>query len=162
MKKLQFAELSRLEQLAEICNRAAQHLEATTASLFATPMTLASLEKLATDSIKSEQLDAFTSRFARLQDNLGAKLLPFYLNAVDERGTSLLENLDKAERLNIISSADEWLLLRQLRNQMVHEYIQDLELLLSALTSGQAFVKELLATNNKLQERVKNYLARYQ
>jgi uncharacterized protein with HEPN domain len=36
-------------------------------------------------------------------------------------------------------SADGWMEMRRLRNQMVHEYIEDLAVLASALRSGHAF-----------------------
>jgi hypothetical protein len=37
---------------------------------------------------------------------------------------------------------------RKIRNQMVHEYIEDLDLLTSALLTGHAFVPVLIATAN--------------
>lgn len=62
----------------------------------------------------------------------------------------MIDNLDKAERLGLINSADEWLAMRKLRNQMVHEYVEDPEILASALQSGHGFVATLVATANHM------------
>ncbi|WP_223246892.1 hypothetical protein [Sulfuriferula thiophila] len=40
--------------------------------------------------------------------------------------------------------------LRQLRNQMVHEYVEDLTVLTSALQTGHDFVPAIIAVANKL------------
>lgn len=158
MNSIKANEISRLKSLADICNKAAEHLNVTNKRLFPTELNLEKLQQLVEDPAESEKIDAFVSRFARLQDNLGAKLLPFYLDAVGERRPTLLENLDKAERLEIISSSDDWMMLRQLRNQMVHEYINDLPILLDALNTGHTYVSELLNSNKILQQKVSDFL----
>jgi hypothetical protein len=47
-------------------------------------------------------------------------------------------------------SADEWMIMRNLRKQMVHEYVEDLIVLISALQTGHAFVPALIAAANKM------------
>lgn len=54
-----------------------------------------------------------------------------------------LDNLDRVERLGWIETTDTWLTIRQLRNQMVHEYIEDTLILACALQSGHEFVASL-------------------
>jgi len=83
------------------------------------------------------------SRFGRLQDTLTDKFLPALLDAMAEPKASAIENLDRAEKLAWIDSTDEWLELRKSRNQMIHEYIEDLVVLSSALMSGKRFVSKL-------------------
>jgi len=97
------------------------------------------------DPILAERLDAFVSRFGRLQDTVGDKLLPALLSALAETPGPAIDNLDKAEKLGLIESADAWMEMRRLRNQMVHEYIEDPNVLLSALHSGHGFVPTLAA-----------------
>lgn len=97
------------------------------------------------DPVLAERLDAFVSRFGRLQDTVGDKLLPALLNALAEKTGPAIDNLDKAEKLGLIGSADVWMEMRRLRNQMVHEYIEDVVVLTSALRSGHSFVPELIA-----------------
>ena len=48
--------------------------------------------------------------------------------------------------------------MRKLRNQMVHEYIEDMAVLASALRSGHAFVPTLVATANRMATEVKRIL----
>ena len=43
-----------------------------------------------------------------------------------------------------MSSADGWMEMRRLRNQMVHEYIKVMAVLASALRSGHSFAPELI------------------
>ena len=45
---------------------------------------------------------------------------------------------------SLIKSTEDWMAMRALRNQMVHEYVEDPVLLHGALTSGHGFVPELL------------------
>lgn len=85
------------------------------------------------------------SRFGRLQDLLGDKLLPLYLDALGERIGPAIDNLDRAEKLGVIPSSDDWLAMRKLRNQMVHEYIEDPATLADALQGGHEFVPTLSA-----------------
>jgi hypothetical protein len=42
---------------------------------------------------------------------------------MEEGAGAVFENLDRAEKLGLLSSADDWLAVRKLRNLMVHEYI---------------------------------------
>jgi hypothetical protein len=101
-------------------------------------------QQLETDVLLAERLDAFVSRFGRLQDNLGDKFLPQLLLALAEKPGAAIDNLNLAERLGWIQSTDTWLMMRKLRNQMVHEYIEDLGLLTSALQTGHAHVPQLV------------------
>lgn len=61
-----------------------------------------------------------------------------------------MDNLDRAERLGWIESAETWLEIRQLRKQMVHEYIEDLAILASALQAGHPYVTTLVHTGQKM------------
>lgn len=88
----------------------------------------------------------FLARFGRMQDTVGDKLLPALLNALAENPGPAIDNYDKAEKFGLMESADAWMEMRRLRNQMVHEYIEDLAVLASALRSGHAFVPALVAT----------------
>ncbi len=56
-----------------------------------------------------------------------------------------IDNLDRAEKLGLIPSSDDWLAMRKLRNQMVHEYIEDSATLADALQAGHEFVPTLTA-----------------
>jgi hypothetical protein len=117
-------------------------------------MTLESLQKMEIDPVLAERLDAFVGRFGRLQDNLGDKLLPQLLDAMAEKTGAVIENLDRAEKLGWIESADVWLEMCKLRNQMVHEYSEDMNILISALKAGHAFVPVLIATAQRFASQI--------
>ena len=126
---------ARLDFLARVAEKASIHLQDTDNRLFGDLFTLEVAHRVDSDPILAERLDAFVSRFGRLQDTVGDKLLPVLLTALAEHTGAVIDNLDRAEKLGLIESSDTWLELRRLRNQMVHEYIEDLAVLASALRS---------------------------
>lgn len=88
-----------------------------------------------------------------MQDTLADKLLPALLGALGEPVGPQIDNLDRAERLGWVESTDHWLTVRQLRNRMVHEYMEDMALLADALQSGHDFVPLLaLAAHTMTKE----------
>ncbi len=145
---------ARLQFLARVTHKECQYLLETDQRLFTDPMTIDLVQKIEMDPLLAERLDAFVSRFGRLQDNLGEKLLPQLLEAMAEPVGAVIENLDRAEKLGWLSSSDTWLEIRKLRNQMVHEYIEDLAILTSALQAGHAYVPVLIDTAKRLTAQV--------
>lgn len=133
----------RLQFLVRVVRKERMHLEGTDWRLFGEPFTQARAGQLETDAELADRVEAFVARFGRLQDTLGDKLLPVLLAALGESPGAAIDNLDKAERLEPIASADEWMAIRKLRNQMVHEYVEDPVVLVSALKSGHDFVPVL-------------------
>lgn len=148
----------RLEFLARVAQKECMHLAQTDQHLFAAPMAVDSLQAVVADPLRAESLDAFVARFGRLQDTLGDKFIPALLGAAGEAVGPAIDNLDKAEKFGWLASADQWMEMRRLRNQMVHEYIEDLTLLCSALNSGHAYVGELLATAQRCAEETRRLL----
>lgn len=127
-----------------------KHLTATDQRLFAGLFTLEQAARLEEDPDLSERVEAFVGRFGRLQDTAGDKLLPLLLATLGEKPSAAIDNLDRAERLGLIRSTDDWMSMRNLRNQMVHEYVEDPVVLSSALQTGHAFVPALIIATNKM------------
>ena len=140
----------RLRFLARVVRKECLHLATTDQRLFGSVFTLAQASQLEADLDLAERVEAFVGRFGRLQDTVGDKLLPLFLAALGEKTAAAIDNLDRAERLGLINSADEWMTMRNLRNQMVHEYVEDPAVLASALQSGHAFVPALIAAADKM------------
>jgi len=140
----------RLQFLARVVHKECRHLATTDQRLFAGAFTLAQINQLEADPELAERVDAFVGRFGRLQDTVGDKLLPILLAALGEKPAAAIDNLDRAERLGLLDSSDEWMTMRNLGNQMVHEYVEDPIVLTSALQTGHAFVPVLIATANKM------------
>ena len=127
---------------ASICRRP---INVSSASLSLRSGTPVRAGALADNVDEAERVEAFVGRFGRLQDTLGDKLLPLYLQALGERLGATIDNLDRAEKLGLIPASDDWLAMRKLRNQMVHEYIEDRATLADALQAGHEFVPTLSA-----------------
>lgn len=112
-----------------------------------------SLAELESDDLLANAVETFVARFGRLQDILGDKLLPRLLKALGENPSSFADNLDLAEKLGWMESVSDWLGVRALRNQMIHEYLEDLHILKIALEKAHAFVPKLIqVANNLIQE----------
>ncbi len=139
----------RLEFLCRVVLKGAHYLQETDARLFADALSAKSLEAITQDPLLAERLDAFVSRFSRLQDTLADKFLPTLLDALAEPKAAAIDNLDRAEKLGWLESTDDWLEMRKLRNQMVHEYIEDLVILSNALKVGHEFVPTLVDTADR-------------
>jgi hypothetical protein len=157
--KITPAQSARLEFLARVTDKECRHLLDTDGRLFGNLFTIEDAQKIEADPILAERLDAFVSRFGRLQDTVGDKLLPALLNALAEQTGAAIDNLDKAEKLGLIESADAWMEMRRLRNQMVHEYIEDLAVLTSALRNGHAFVPALIAAARRCTAEARRLIA---
>lgn len=107
----------------------------------------------------AERLDAFVARFARLQDTVGDKLLPALLAALDEPVGAAIDNLNRAERFAWLTSVELWRSVRALRNQMIHEYVEDRPVLQSALIAARDAVPMLCETAGRLCDEVERRMA---
>lgn len=140
----------RLQFLARVVEKECRHLSITDDRLFRSGFGLEQILLLEENPDLAERVEAFASRFSRLQDTIGDKLAPSLLIALGEKASSTLDNLDRAERLGFLGSAEEWMAIRKLRNQMVHEYVEDPSLLADALESAHAFVPDLISAAGKM------------
>jgi hypothetical protein len=129
--------------LRRVIERELNHLLTTDRRVFTAPFGPARASQLSDNVEESERVEAFVGRFGRLQDTLGDQLLPIYLQALGERPGAAIDNLDRAEKLGLIPSSDAWITMRKLRNQMVHEYIEDPVTLADALQAGHEYVTTL-------------------
>ncbi|MEK8085863.1 hypothetical protein WNB94_05570 [Aquabacterium sp. A3] len=130
----------KLQFLLETVALEREHLAHTNTRLFAQAMTAQRAATLRTDPDLAERVDAFVARFGRLQDTLGDKVLPELLKTLAEPVGPAIDNLGKAERFGWLPSVDQWLLVRQLRNRMIHEYVRDPQELAQALQTAHEAV----------------------
>lgn len=96
-------------------------------------LTFPPLQKGLAGELSEEQirtLDQLLFRFGKLQDAIGTRLLPAILQSVQEwqENAPFLDKLNRAEKLGILTSVEQWQLLRELRNQTAHEYPDQPEL----------------------------------
>ncbi|PKM13176.1 MAG: hypothetical protein CVV13_02525 [Gammaproteobacteria bacterium HGW-Gammaproteobacteria-3] len=143
-------EQKRFLSLLEIVRREGELLLKTDARLFKANLNAAWVERLENDEDLAERLDAFVSRFGRMQDTLGDKLIPSLLRSLAEKPGSVLDNLNRAEKLGLLTSVVEWLDVRNLRNKLVHEYMADAEEFAIALNQAHVAVTLLVANYNTI------------
>jgi hypothetical protein len=144
-----------VSQLIRVTEKEARYLGRTADRLRALTIDLQWIELLDDNDEHSEMLDAFVSRYGRLQDMLGDKLLPAMLRASLEKTGSQLDNLFRAEKLGWIDSTQTWIEIRELRNKLVHEYIESPVVLLSALQHALLCVHILIETQNRMADYAK-------
>jgi uncharacterized protein YutE (UPF0331/DUF86 family) len=72
-----------------------------------------------------ESFEALTSRFARTADMLTQKVLKTLFALLHERPRTFLDSANLLEKLEIIEDADNIINIRELRNQIAHEYVID-------------------------------------
>jgi hypothetical protein len=72
-------------------------------------------------------LDAYLKRFASLQDFLGAKIFSMLLEIAGIQNTKMSEVLSHIEKENIIDSLENWIELREVRNELEHDCPEELE-----------------------------------
>lgn len=137
-------------QLIRITAKEAHYLERTADRLRVMNVDISWVESLESSDEHSEMLDAFVSRYGRLQDTLGDKLLPAMLRAALEKTGTQLDNLFRAEKLGWIESTQTWIELRELRNRLVHEYMESADDLLDALQQALQGVPVLIGTQFRM------------
>jgi len=135
-----------LAQLIRVTAKEVRYLKRTADRLRSLDIDIFWVESIESNDEHSEMLDAFVLRYGRLQDTLGDKLLPAILRASLEKTGAQLDNLLRAEKLGWIDSAQAWIELRELRNRLVHEYIESADDLLSALQQALEGVHILTET----------------
>ena len=149
----------RLVFLLETVEKEGRHLLGTTARLFAEPIDAAWVQRLEQRPDVSERTDAFATRFGRMQDTLGDKLVPELLRQLLETPGAALDNLNRMEKLGLLRSVTDWLEARNLRNRMVHEYMRDEAEFAGALNRAAELVPLLIDTYNAIHAHVRTRFA---
>ncbi|MDP2680792.1 MAG: hypothetical protein Q8O85_19020 [Rhodoferax sp.] len=121
----------------DLAHKEAAHLRYSQTTLFALPINLAWVQDLSQQPELAEKVEAFVSRFGRLQDHLGDKLLTRLAALMGENSKTLLDTLAIAEKAGWLASADAFIAARKLRNALVHEYMLDAQNFLESLFAAQ-------------------------
>ena len=109
----------RLQFLLETVEKERRHLLLTTRRLFSEDINASWVASLEERPDVAERLDAFVARFGLLQDTFGDKLIPALLHHLLEDPGSNLDNLNRMEKLGLLSSVDEWIEACNLRSQSI-------------------------------------------
>ena len=115
--------IERLQREYEVCDKHILRIDEALRGLKVDfPIALGTYQSFDSEQIRC--IDQFIFRFSKLQDAIGAKIFRYTLEILEEDVTSLpmRDILNRLERFNIIPSADEWVYIRELRNEIAHDY----------------------------------------
>jgi len=144
--------VTRFLQTLEIVAKEGGHLAYSWNSLFSQSIDVGWVARLEHTPACAEQLEAFVSRFGRMQDTMADKLFPRWLLALAEVPGSQIETLNRAERLGVLTSTERWLEIRNLRNRLVHEYMTDPARFAEDLALAKEYSLKLIETFNRLRQ----------
>jgi uncharacterized protein YutE (UPF0331/DUF86 family) len=96
-----------------------------------------------------ESCEALTSRFARTADILTQKILTSIFLLLQEMPKTFIDKCNLAEKLGIIDNATDLIKIRELRNEIAHEYRRtDLIELFSEIFAHSGKLDEIIASIN--------------
>ena len=113
----------RLQREFEVCDKHILRINEALEELSSTlPLTTESYALLSSEQIRC--IDQFIFRFSKLQDAMGAKIFRYILEYLDEDVTSLpmRDILNRLEKYKFLPDANEWIYIRELRNEIAHDY----------------------------------------
>ncbi len=96
------------------------------------------------DINRIKTIDSFIYRFGKIQDIMGEKLFPAFLEQLQEYNASmpLIDILHKLEKLNVLNT-DDWIKIRQIRNIMTHEYPDNTDEIITTITSALEYFETM-------------------
>lgn len=144
--------VARFLHTLEIVAKEGKHLSYSWNSLFNQAIDVEWVVSLEQNPGCAEQLEAFVSRFGRMQDTMADKLFPRWLLALAEVPGSQIETLNRAERLGVLTSTERWLEVRNLRNRLVHEYMTEPAKFVEDLALAKEYSLMLMETFNRLRQ----------
>ncbi len=101
-------------------------------------------------------LDQIIFRFSKLQDSMGARLFPSLLEILGEDidGKPFIDLLTKLEQLRLLENHKQWLILRETRNLVTHEY----PFFTPEIIEGLNLLMEQILVLEKIWNRIRFFL----
>ncbi len=146
-------------EILKICKRHADRLQWAMTELQGNlPFSASKLMQL--NDIELAILDQFSTRFGKLQDLMGVKLFPAVLELTKEPGELkvFIDKLNRLEKIGAIPSANDWLLMREIRNAFSHDYPDDPDLQAEILNKAYQLAEQLLDVFQTVIEFVTPYI----
>jgi hypothetical protein len=102
-----------------------------------------------------ESLDALSSKFSRVSDIYTQKVIKTLLFLLREDAPAFLDRMNLCEKLGIIPSAEELIVIRDLRNIIAHEYLSEnlVEIYREIIQLSNNLLKSITLTENYLREK---------
>jgi len=150
MTDKQLLPVDRFLDTLKVVSREGHHLAYSWHRLYEQSISREWVENLEAKPEIAERLEAFVSRFGRMQDTMADKLLPRWLTALAEVPGSQIEVLNRAERLGTVESVQKWLEAGKLRNRLVHEYMESPAAFARDLILAKDYARVLVDTYNRM------------
>ena len=101
-----------------------------------------------------ESLDALTSKFARISDLFTQKVLKSLVLLTREDAPTFVDRMNLCEKLGVISSAADLIEIRDLRNQIAHEYLSEnlTEVYQDCMALSGKLLTEIKTANKAIQK----------
>lgn len=95
-------------------------------------------------------VNSFLFNYIKTQDKIGSKLFRLLLQhwREDQDSLTMLDMLNRLEKLRIIKDIESWDKLREIRNSITHEYPEDMEVRIGNIQlalSGYEQLKSIIA-----------------
>ncbi|PHS39413.1 MAG: hypothetical protein COB07_06575 [Sulfurovum sp.] len=116
-------------------------------------------ERFFDDYNNTRIVNSFLFNFSKLQDKIGAKLFKqvlYELKEIDTFSLTMIDVLNKLEKLNILDASEEWEKLRETRNILAHEYHFDIEERIENIALAMEGFMELKRIYFSLKKAVEN------
>lgn len=109
------------------------------------PVDAKTMAKISEDDIA--WIELLVSRFGKLQDLLGNKIVDMFLEQQGEsvEHLSMVDKINKLEKLGILENAELWQEMRETRNHIAHEYPDEPELMAKYLNKIFNLTPKLLS-----------------
>lgn len=137
--------MNKLNELLKIADIHAARITRAIKKLSAVfPLSDTTVENLSEENFLFVEL--LTNRFAKLQDFMGTKLIDAFLEEKAEMtyNATMIDKVNKLERLGIIHNAQLWTKMREVRNHLAHEYPDHPEITAKYLNEVFLLASELI------------------
>ena len=147
-------ELLALQQIHALCQGHADALSEALQDMGVRALTVTDYNRLS--KADRRLLDQFAYRYTRLQDDMGARLMPAILKALGEDVASMsaIDRFARLEQLGWLGNAESWSTLRQIRNQFTHDYPDDAAQRYERLQAATDAAGQLLAVMEQIHQKL--------
>jgi len=118
------------------------------------PISATRYQQLSDDEI--EAIDQYLFRFAKLQDTLGNRVFRIIVSEYEDDINTLtfIDILNKLEKIGILRDVNIWKRLREIRNDISHQYDDEPEGMAEALNNIFAYKDELIAIVDRIDSMI--------
>jgi len=103
-------------------------------------------------------MDQYLFRFSKLQDTLGKRVFRAIVSEYEEDIDALtfVDVLNRLEKIGVLDDVNIWKTLRDVRNDISHQYDDNPQEMAEALNNIFAYKTELIAILEKIEQWVAN------